>query len=146
MHIIVYSSEYTADNESIDNVLADIVTTAKANNPERGISGLLFYHNNRFLQIIEGEKDALEQLMSILENDNRHTKIERIMDQAIKKRGFEKWNMDVLNLPGDESIAVEELESIRDAYTKNLEVDSELLAYFYKTFLESRVMATRRND
>lgn len=135
MHFIIYTSEYIGKEEDINSVLDDIVRTSKNNNPEYGITGLLFYHNKRFIQVLEGERDALEGLMSILEKDNRHRNIQRIIDQQIKKRGFKDWNMDSLNLSEGQNIDPDELIRIRDAYKKHLLVDSKLLVDFYKAML-----------
>lgn len=135
MHFIVYTSEYIGKEEDINLVLDDIVKKSKINNPVYGITGLLFYHNKRFIQVLEGEKEALEGLMSILEKDNRHKNIQRILDQQIKKRGFMDWNMDSLNLTEGQDIDPDELIRIRDAYKKHLFVDSKLLVEFYKAML-----------
>jgi hypothetical protein len=135
MHFIVYTSEYIGREQDINLVLDDIVTKSKINNPEHGITGLLFYHNQRFIQVLEGERDAVEGLMSILEQDNRHKNIQRIFDQQIKKRGFEDWNMDSLNLDEGQDIDPDELIRIRDSYKKHLLVDSKLLVEFYKAML-----------
>ena len=141
MHLIVYTSEYVPGNDDIGDVLSDIVKTAKARNPGRGITGLLFYHNHRFIQFIEGKQHALEELMAELENDPRHCNIERIIDQSVKERGFKRWNMDTLNLSDLREIDPEELNSIRDAYKHNMLVDSEILAGFYKAMLEAKKSA-----
>ena len=135
MHFIVYTSEYIGKEEDINLVLDDIVKKSKINNLEHGITGLLFYHNQRFIQVLEGERDALEGLMSILEKDNRHKNIQRILDQQIKKRGFMDWNMDSLNLTEGQDIDPDELIRIRDSYKKHLLVDSKLLVDFYKAML-----------
>jgi len=135
MHFIVYTSEYIGKEEDINPVLDDIVKKSKTNNPEYGITGLLFYHNQRFIQVLEGERDALEGLMSILEKDHRHKNIQRILDQQIKKRGFKDWNMDSLHLAKGQDIDPDELIRIRDAYKKHLLVDSKLLVEFYKAML-----------
>jgi hypothetical protein len=55
MHLIVYTSTLT-DPDNINTILTDIVVQSKKNNPRLGITGLLFYHNQRFLQIIEGKQ------------------------------------------------------------------------------------------
>jgi hypothetical protein len=52
----------------MDDVLVGTVTRSKVNKLELDITGLLFYHNGSFIQVLEGEKDSLEVLMSILEN------------------------------------------------------------------------------
>lgn len=135
MHIIVYTSELASDEDDVNKLLADVVAKSKINNPRRGISGLLFYHNGRFLQIIEGEHDALEQLMSILQQDSRHKDIVRIIDEDIYQRSFAQWNMDSLNLSPDETIDLKELEIIRDVIKRNMDIDTGILAEFYKAML-----------
>ena len=72
MHLIIYTSKYVGRAEDINDILADIVIRSEKNNLKYGITGLLFYHNGRFIQVLEGERGSLEGLMSILENDDRH--------------------------------------------------------------------------
>jgi hypothetical protein len=140
MHLIIYTSKYVGRAEDIDDVLADIVVRSEINNLEFGITGLLFYQNGRFIQVLEGERDSLEGLMSILEQDDRHENIQRIIDQAIKKRAFEEWSMDSLNLSEGATIDPDELIRIRDAYKKHLLVDSKLMVEFYKAMLAMGTM------
>lgn len=141
MHLIIYTSEYVGRAEDIDDVLADIVKRSKKNNSEYDITGLLFYHNGRFIQVLEGDKDSLEGLMSILEKDDRHENIQRIIDQTIKKRAFKEWSMDSLNLSEDTTVDPDELIRIRDAYKKHLLIDSNLLVEFYKAMLAMDTMS-----
>ena len=50
MHAIVYVSEYTKSDESINQDLNDITKIAKETNPTLGITGLIFYHKRKFLK------------------------------------------------------------------------------------------------
>jgi len=144
MHLIIYTSKYVGDADDIDDVLADIVRRSKVNNLEHDITGLLFYHNGRFIQVLEGDRDSLEGLMSLLEKDDRHQDIQRIIDQSIKKRGFKEWNMDSLNLSEGATVDPDELVRIQDAYKKHLLVDSKLLVEFYKAMLALGSMSQQR--
>lgn len=135
MHLIIYTSKYVGRAEDINDILADIVIRSEKNNLKYGITGLLFYHNGRFIQVLEGERVALEGLMSILENDDRHNNIQRIVDEPIKKRAFQEWSMDSLNLSEDATVDPDELIRIRDAYKKHLLVDSKLMVELYKAML-----------
>lgn len=141
MHLIVYTSEFTLEESEAESVLTDIASKAKLNNPLMEITGLLFYHNRRFVQIIEGEKNSLEDLMSILDEDRRHKNVERIIDQETHKRGFKQWNMDTFNLSSSDIIKPEELKKITHAYKKNLQMDSEMLSSIYKTLLKTHGLA-----
>ena len=146
MHLIVYTSEYVSGDEDVSKDLSEITAKAKQKNPASGITGLLFYHNGRFLQFIEGEKQALDELMSILDGDPRHKNIEIIINQAISKRSLAQWNMDTFNLSESEKIELDELKAIRDAYKRNLVVESEILASFYKTMLKSHMLKDKDDD
>ena len=84
--------------------------------------------------------------MSILEKDRRHQNIQRIVDQAIKKRAFEDWDMSSLNLSEDTFIDPDELIRIRDAYKKHLLVDTKLLVELYKAMLAMGVMSQKKED
>ena len=138
MHLIVYTSQYTGEIDYINKVLSDISRTAKSNNIKYGITGLLFYHNNYFVQVIESERDALEELMSVLENDPRHKNIERIVDEETKKRKFSDWNMDSFNLSEEDKIDPVELKKILDAYRTVLKVDAKSLVGFFKVMIGPR--------
>jgi hypothetical protein len=146
MHLIIYTSEYIGREEDVDDVLADIVTRSGINNLEFDITGLLFYHNGRFIQVLESDRDSLEGLMSILEKDGRHQNIQRIVDQTIKKRAFKEWSMDSLNLSEDATIDPDELIRIRDAYKKHLLVDSSLMVELYKAMLAMGTMSQDKTD
>ena len=146
MHLIIYTSKYVGRPEDIDDVLTDIVIRSEINNLEFDITGLLFYHNGRFIQVLEGERDSLEGLMSILEKDDRHENIQRIVDQTIKKRAVKEWSMDSLNLSEDATVDPGELIRIRDAYKKHLLVDSRLMVELYKAMLAMGAMRQNKRD
>ena len=137
MHLIVYTSEFSGNNDHIDDVIEKILEKAKKRNVEHGITGLLFYHQGRFLQIIEGSKDSLNDLMTKLESDPRHTNVERLVDEEIKVRSFDNWNMDSFNLSSQEPLDKDELINIGNVYKKTISTRSALLTRFYKAMLAS---------
>lgn len=137
MHLIVYTSESTSNNTDINKTLNDISKKARINNKNLDITGLLFYHNQRFVQILEGNKESLEKLLKIIEKDKRHQNIERIIDEKVDKRGFKEWNMDSFNISENEIIDPVELKNITDAIKINLVLDSLLLSSLYKSLLNS---------
>ena len=83
MHLFVYTSELSNKNADIDQLLSDITKVAKRDNMQQKITGLLFYHQGRFLQLIEGPISALENLMAILERDTRHNNIEMLFNARV---------------------------------------------------------------
>lgn len=144
MHLIVYTSDYKGSTNFITNDLSCITTTAKKNNPKLGITGALFYHQGKFLQLIEGNQDNLEQLMELITIDPRHDNINRLIDQSIEERKLPDWNMDSLDLDGQSKLDDQELKLLTDVYTTNLIVNTDALLHFYKAMLKSRMLFEQR--
>lgn len=134
MHTIVYSSQISS-KEPIDHLLKNITSVAQKNNYKQEITGVLFFHNNRFLQIIEGPKDELQQLMLKLKKDPRHRHIEILIDEAIENRSFEEWDMDSFNLDSENNFNIENLKEIRDLYKKNFKMNSEVMIKLFKKLI-----------
>lgn len=132
MHLIIYSSKLSPKVLHVDEMMTDVISKAKINNLKLEVSGLLFYHQGQFLQMIEGSKENLESLMSIIETDERHFDIHRIVDEKVTQRGFQEWNMDSFNLSDNETIETSELEAIISAYRKVVRMESETLVEFLK--------------
>ena len=134
MHTIVYSSEVTSD-QAIEGMLENITSVAKKNNPKEEITGILFFHNQRFLQVIEGPKENLLTLLEKLKKDSRHHNLEILIDEPIPKRSFGKWNMDSFNLDAQENFNLEHLKEIRDLYKSNFTMNSDVLVMFFKKLI-----------
>lgn len=140
MHIIIYVSDYNGHGTEIGHDLDNIVTVSKKRNSERGITGVLFYHNQKFMQLIEGEVSVLNQLLDTLRRDPRHCNITTIVDEKVEQRGFAEWNMDAFNLSDEDTLDVATLKRIRDIYKANVLPMSNTLIDTYKYFLEHRLL------
>lgn len=73
--------------------MADILTTARPNNARDGISGALTAVDGSFIQIIEGERAALDHLLGRLLADDRHRDLTVLERRAIRHRAFPGWDM-----------------------------------------------------
>jgi len=135
MHLIVYTSKYLGNHESIDSDLFDITKIAKIYNVQYKITGLLFFHKDCFVQIIEGTQQSLEGLMGILEEDKRHNQIIRLIDEPIKARSYSDWNMDSFNLSDSQSLDSDELINISRIFKETVSTRTDLLTRFYKAML-----------
>lgn len=82
----------TAPTLSRDEVDAILATSAR-NNPAREITGLLLYNGRNFLQLIEGEEEALVSLMLRITEDPRHSGITLLDRRAIEERSCPDWAM-----------------------------------------------------
>jgi len=138
MHVIAYTSELKSDAGNPDDVIADIINTSKENNAENDITGALFFHDGRFLQVIEGEEDALRNLMKKIDSDARHQEVRYLMDTQEKERSFSHWKMDEIQLGKGKEFDAKHLEAITKSFEKFMVPSCDMLVHFYKTLLAER--------
>ena len=92
---LVYSLVYTcmARVPMGEQEIKDILEVSRRNNAARDITGILFYRNNQFLQVLEGEEATILRLMETIRNDTRQTGL-AILDEGKHPRLFGGWAMD----------------------------------------------------
>jgi hypothetical protein len=73
--------------------IKEVLEVAHENNKENGITGILVYCNKHFFQILEGDKDTVEELFTKISIDPRHDNVIKLQSTFIVKRQFEKWSM-----------------------------------------------------
>ena len=62
------------------------------------ITGLLVFNGTHFLQIIEGETKAIDDLLARLRRDPRHSGIEVRDERRIEARSFPDWAMELVRV------------------------------------------------
>ncbi len=91
MHSLVYRSVATK-NFNIPEIYS-MLSRAKDYNAEHGITGCLLYHNNHFLQLLEGKEEDVMRLFQKISSDDRHTDIVVIESSDSESRLFNQWSM-----------------------------------------------------
>ena len=91
LYQLIYTSYATEALTS--SVLNEIAEVSRTNNREAGITGVMLYHDGSILQVLEGEKEAVETLFAKIENDNRHIQIMVLMKRVSENREFQHWRM-----------------------------------------------------
>lgn len=91
MFELVYTSLAKPDLSSDD--VHDILKTARTFNADHNITGCLLYHNNEFLQILEGDKTHVEALYKSIAKDKRHSNVKLLAGEPKTERIFSDWNM-----------------------------------------------------
>ena len=82
-----------------DKQIEAILEEAVAHNSEVGITGELIYRNGIFLQLLEGRKSDVEQLLGkILMDSNRHENMKVLFKQPMVERLFPDWSMAYVKL------------------------------------------------
>ena len=102
MHLIIYISDYLGSNIAKD--CGDILRVSSFKNPMNRITGVLFYHNRKFMQVIEGKKEDVKRLIAKIMIDKRHCNMTIMIDQSITERSYSGWNMDSFVLYNDDEV------------------------------------------
>lgn len=66
---------------------------ANMTNSVLNISGCLFFHNGKFVQLLEGEEEKVRPLFEVIKSDPRHTAITVLSSETAKHRLFNGWNV-----------------------------------------------------
>ena len=101
---LIYLSDLVGDDTS---VLGNILASSTRRNAEAGITGMLLYGGGKFLQVLEGEAEAVNETYLRIAQDPRHKNLNGLVEEEIERRHFERWTMgfhaltdaDALNLP-----------------------------------------------
>jgi len=91
MHQLIYTSHATRPLSDAD--LTALLQWSRERNAEQGITGVLLYGNERFVQVLEGQVAALAELYGRLLRDSRHHTVTRLAYGPIAARRFTQWSM-----------------------------------------------------
>jgi hypothetical protein len=75
------------------SVLDEILAQSHRNNPRRGITGLLCFTSEVFVQVLEGGRDEVCDLYNAIVRDERHSKVRLLAYEEIIERRFGNWTM-----------------------------------------------------
>ncbi|NBP68783.1 MAG: BLUF domain-containing protein [Cytophagia bacterium] len=109
MYYLVYSSVAVSITE---NDLHDILQTSHLRNAGLNLTGMLLYCNGKFLQVLEGEKEAVHNLFYKINRDLRHKDINVLLEGTIAARNFKDWSMGFKALDLDTAREISGFEDI----------------------------------
>jgi hypothetical protein len=70
-----------------------LLRKSRINNKLKNISGLLFYLEGTFFQVLEGSREDVSELFVKISSDNRHTGIKILSESSTDVRSFSDWEM-----------------------------------------------------
>jgi len=79
-------------------VVGDILVQSHKNNPRLGVTGLLCYYNDVFMQVLEGGRDEVCELFNAIVRDTRHNNVRILVFEEISERRFGNWSMGQVNI------------------------------------------------
>ena len=99
MHQIVYTSTATEDFSTPD--LRKLLLDARVRNRALGVSGMLVFHDRTFLQALEGEQRAVNEIFASIVSDRRHRDIDVLhRGPGFDQRVFGDWSMGFADFSG----------------------------------------------
>ncbi|NCV15693.1 MAG: BLUF domain-containing protein, partial [Betaproteobacteria bacterium] len=84
--------------QSANSFVDDILKSCRENNPQHGITGVLCFSEQAFLQLIEGDRVAINRVYGQIVQDQRHTDVSLLHYEEINERIFGSWTMGQVNL------------------------------------------------
>lgn len=105
-HILVsmtYASRANPDVTAKD--FNDILKQAQENNAANGITGMLVFNKDYFLQTIEGPRAQINRLLYSLMADQRHHDLQLIETHELEHREWPKWSMNYAT-PTEQNTAI----------------------------------------
>ena len=103
LYQIIYASVATRPIE--EGELLTMLKLAREKNTCLGITGMLLHCDGSFIQVIEGPKDRVMDLLRVIRQDPRHSRLGVLFEGPIKNRSFSQWSMG-FNRPSKEELAL----------------------------------------
>lgn len=93
---LVYASKPASapSPETVESIL----TKSHERNPAVGVTGILCYTNDLFLQVLEGGRSTVSSLYNRICRDGRHIDVQLLYFREISERRFAQWSMGRVNL------------------------------------------------
>lgn len=93
---LLYASRAVAkiDCAAVQNIMHK----AHAHNPHNGVTGILCHSDKIYMQVLEGGRDAINDLYAKILRDERHTDVVLLHYQEICERHYAGWTMGQANL------------------------------------------------
>jgi Sensors of blue-light using FAD len=79
-------------------LIDDILEKSRRNNPAQGITGILCYSGDTFIQVLEGGRDEVCDLFNNIVRDARHDNVRLLAYDEIRERKFCNWTMGHVDL------------------------------------------------
>lgn len=135
IHLIYASSAIAPLTEQ---ELIDLLKQAREKNAQLGITGMLLYKGGNFLQVLEGDEEAVMSLYKTIQNDPRHRQVMTIAKRKVSERTFPDWQMAFVNL---QTVKPEDIpgysEYLNEPFTpENFEQNPSLAHRFLQVFKE----------
>lgn len=103
-HFLIYIS--VATKPLTEAELVELLNKSRSNNERDGLTGMLLYKDERFMQVLEGEKAAVMATFARIKSDPRHHDVIVLLEGELAERDFPQWWMGFKTLDGEAAKSV----------------------------------------
>lgn len=141
LHQIMYIS--TANDELTEDALLELLSASQKRNAGKAITGLLLHSDGNIIQVIEGPRDATNELYKKIANDSRHRGVTLMSSRGIEKRDFPEYKMGFKRARSKEF--KEQLPGFTDVVEKRCVNEEQLagLSRLVSTFIRTFAKTTK---
>jgi hypothetical protein len=86
--------------------LESLLKVSRENNQRLNLTGMLLYKDGNFMQLLEGPKAAVTQLMTKIHQDPRHHGMMTLLQQERDQREFPEWSMGFKQIDSSEKLDI----------------------------------------
>jgi hypothetical protein len=123
---------YSISNiELTPEAMSDILVPARKYNSKNNITGCLLFHNKIFLQLLEGDKEVVQNLYQSIKKDTRHSNITLLVEEEMKEKMFPGWSMAFHDLNNNPSNINQFIKNI-DFFADNTDKQTEAIDLFWR--------------
>ncbi len=79
-----------------------LLRQCREHNAANGVTGMMLYGNNTFLQVLEGEEKIIDDLLAQIRRDSRHANLQILNRTPIQHRQYAEWSMGFRRIAGRE--------------------------------------------
>lgn len=88
---LMYVSKTT--RELSTGEMDSLLETTRCNNARRGITGMLLFTSDSFIQLLEGPEEAVGRTFDAIRRDDRHREVTVLIRDHATTRSFPGWSM-----------------------------------------------------
>jgi hypothetical protein len=94
----------SVDHPMSTEELVDLLQVCLTNNQRDGVTGMLLYGNETFLQTLEGDEATVDRLYAKILKDPRHGNVKSLTRKSVESRQYSDWSMGFKRI-ADEDLA-----------------------------------------
>ena len=144
MKCITYVSKFivSTNGAMIPSGLSEIFSTSRLKNRKYNITGVMSYKQGRYIQVLEGDDENIDRLLTNIEKDPRHREMEVLLDFPTSKRYFPDEPMKILPSVKDDLDFIKFINENNHAISFLNEDQLKSLGFFYSPIHKSSQLTT----